>query len=97
VTAELAEVEDFPWESSEPFIPRTSVSTTVVAAVPVEVLDFPMDGERTDRVTVVRLGDVSVHVGLSGGDEEVIAECDRILSAFTELQTNAADRIEART
>jgi hypothetical protein len=83
--------ETYPWDRTEPFIPGVSASLIVVEATKIETFDNP---NKNYRVVGLRLGaDLTVHVGLSGGDTEVVAVLDRLSEAIDELRAAALHRM----
>lgn len=83
--------ETYPWDRTEPFVPRVSASLIVVEATKIKTFDNP---NKKYRVVGLRLGaDLTVHVGLSGGDAEVVAVVDKLIDSLQELRDAALLRM----
>lgn len=86
----IAPVETYPWDRLS--VPQLTAQLMVVAETPIEVADHDYD-PAPGHVSLVRFGGLDLHVGLMGGDAEVIEISDRVIRAFTELRDNAGRRM----
>lgn len=86
--------EAYPWDRPEPFIPPATVSLILVNDTPIASFDEQPEG-MTSRVVGLRLGDVTIHTGLSGGDQETLDIIDRLTATLMELRVAAWARLDA--
>ena len=86
----------YPWDRTEPYepwVPVLSASLVVVRATPIGTFDFAAEGTGY-RVSGLHVGDISLHIGGSGGDRELIAVADRLIEALLTLRDAAVERMD---
>jgi hypothetical protein len=86
--------EPFPWDvEPSPLPERLQASFFLLPTTAIRTYDYPSDPPATDRVVGIHIGDLSMYVGISGGDEEIVAAADNLIAALIGLRDNATQRL----
>lgn len=83
--------ETYPWEQPQPCVPEVSASLCVVRATPIKPFDRPQT--KTYRVIGLAVGEFSLHIGISGGDTEIVDVIDRLIEPLHQLRHAALRRL----
>lgn len=84
--------ETYPWDRTEPWVPAASVSLFVVGETVIDTFDY-LSPESSLRAVGLRFGELTLYIGVGGGDTEVVVVIDRLLEPLQELRSAALRRL----
>jgi hypothetical protein len=97
IPASAPDDEPMPWDTEPETDGGITVTMFLVPNTNIETLDYanPNSIFPDSRVVMVRIGDLSMHIGISGGDPEIVAAIDPLIAALHKLRDAAALRAPA--